>query len=137
MTGKGLTSNFGTGSGVVNFPSPWHVAADFANPLCYPARSRPTSAIMGLSCSANSFGGHVSHPTGITDLVQAGDTESLRAALAQDPSLASVRDRSGVSAIMFALYQNRKDILELLLAAAPALDIFEASSTGRRERVDE
>ena len=79
----------------------------------------------------------MSHPTGITDLVQAGDTESLRAALAQDPSLASVRDRSGVSAIMFALYQNRKDILELLLAAAPALDIFEASSTGRLERVDE
>jgi ankyrin repeat protein len=79
----------------------------------------------------------VNHPTGITDLVQAGDVEGLRAVLAQDPTLASARDRSGVSAIMFALYQNRKDMLELLLAVAPEIDIFEATSTGRIERVDE
>jgi ankyrin repeat protein len=79
----------------------------------------------------------VNQPTGIADVIQAGDVERLRALLTQDPSLASARDRSGVSPIMFALYQNRKDMLELLLAVAPELDIFEATSTGRMERVKE
>jgi uncharacterized protein len=74
---------------------------------------------------------------GITEIIQAGDIETLGALLVQDPSLASARDRSGVSAIMFALYQNRKDMLELLLAAGPELDIFEAASTGCLERVDD
>jgi uncharacterized protein len=78
---------------------------------------------------------HVNYPTGIAEVIQAGDIEDLRALLAQDPTLASARDRSGISAIMFALYQNRKDMLELLLAAAPELDIFEATSAGRIERV--
>jgi ankyrin repeat protein len=70
-------------------------------------------------------------------VIQAGDIEKLRGLLAADPSLASARDGNGVSATMHALYRQRKDVLDLLLAAKPELDIFEASSAGRVERVSE
>lgn len=73
----------------------------------------------------------------VINAVQAGDLEKLRALLAQAPSLASVRDANGVSAIMHALYRRRKDLLDMLLAAHPNLDIFEATSMGRNERVTE
>ena len=67
--------------------------------------------------------------------VQSGSVEKLRALLASEPSLAAARDGSGVSAIMHALYRRRKDMLDLLLAARPELDIFEATAAGRSEGV--
>src|SRR5262249_46932314 len=70
-------------------------------------------------------------------VVQAGDLEKLRSLLAQDPSLASARNEAGVTAIMHALYTRRKDVLDLLLAAKPDLDIFEAASLGSVARVTE
>src|SRR5215470_3358652 len=69
--------------------------------------------------------------------VQSGHVERLRALLASEPSLAAARDGSGISAIMQALYRRRKDIAELLLAAHPEPDIFEATAAGRNERVVE
>jgi ankyrin repeat protein len=69
--------------------------------------------------------------------VQSGDVERLRALLASEPSLAAVRDGNGISAIMQALYCGRKDIVELLLAAHPEPDIFEATAAGRNKRVVE
>ena len=73
----------------------------------------------------------------VIQAVQSGDAERLRALLAKAPSLAAARDPQGVSAIMHALYRRRKDLLDLLLAARPNLDIFEATSAGDRERVAE
>jgi ankyrin repeat protein len=69
--------------------------------------------------------------------VQSADAEKLRALLAAEPSLAVARDGSGVSAIMHALYRRRKDMVDLLLAARPELDIFEATAAGHSERVAE
>lgn len=69
--------------------------------------------------------------------VQAGNLEQLRTLLARVPALASARDSNGVSAIMHALYRRRKDVLGLLLAARPDLDILEATSLGHAERVAE
>jgi len=69
--------------------------------------------------------------------VQSADAEKLRALLAAEPSLAAARDGSGVSAIMHALYRRRKDMVDLLLAARPELDIFEATAAGHSERVAE
>jgi ankyrin repeat protein len=73
----------------------------------------------------------------VISAVQGGDVEKLRRLLGQKPSLAAARDGNGVSAIMHALYRRRKDALELLLAARPNLDIFEATSTGNSERLAE
>lgn len=69
--------------------------------------------------------------------VQAGDKDKLQGLLSKDPALALARDEKGVSAIMTALYHRRADLLTLLLATQPALDIFEATAVGRSERVAE
>jgi ankyrin repeat protein len=69
--------------------------------------------------------------------VQAGDAERLRSLLPQDRALAAARDQSGVSALMHALYRQRKDLADLLRAARPELDVFEAASLGRSDLVEE
>jgi ankyrin repeat protein len=69
--------------------------------------------------------------------VQAGDLEKLRGTLRDDPSLASARDASGVSAVMHALYRRRPDIADLLITANPDLDIFEATAVGNAAKVSE
>jgi len=76
------------------------------------------------------------HPEVIA-AIQAGDLESLRVLLAETPVRALARDEAGVSAIMHTLYRRRADMVDLLLAAAPELDIFEAASLGRVERAAE
>ncbi len=73
----------------------------------------------------------------IIDAIQAGDIVKTRELLAQDASYATARDSTGVSAIMHALYRQRKDILDLLLAAQRDLDIFEAASLGNISRISE
>ncbi len=76
------------------------------------------------------------HPEVIA-AIQAGDLESLRVLLAETPVRAWARDEAGVSAILHALYRRRADMVDLLLAARPELDIFEAASLGRVERAAE
>ena len=48
--------------------------------------------------------------------VEAGDADRLRAVLAEDRNLAAARDGSGVSALMHALYRQRKDMVDVLRA---------------------
>lgn len=69
--------------------------------------------------------------------IVAGDKDKLQSLLAQDRSLAAARDEKGVSAVMNALYHRRPELLQQLLAANPALDIFEATAAGRSQRVTE
>lgn len=67
--------------------------------------------------------------------VTEGNTAKVKALLDQDPSLARVTDADGVSALLKAVYYNRKDVAGVLLAARDDLDIFEASATGQTQRV--
>jgi uncharacterized protein len=69
--------------------------------------------------------------------VQAGDVGKIRGLLATDPSLAAARDAKGVSALMFAFYHRRPEIADLLLAAKPDLDIFEATAAGKADKVSQ
>ena len=62
--------------------------------------------------------------------IKAGNAGRLEALLVQDGSLASSRDESGVSAILHARYRSRMDMVELLLACRPRLDIFDAAALG-------
>jgi ankyrin repeat protein len=73
----------------------------------------------------------------VSEAVVAGDLEAVRALVASDPSVASARDEQGLSAIMQALYRGRDDIVAVLLAADPELDVFEASALGDIGRVAE
>lgn len=70
----------------------------------------------------------------VLSAVQLGEVEKLRKLLTGDPSLASARDASGVSALMQSYYLRRPEIADLLLRAEPDLDIFEASAAGMADR---
>ena len=63
--------------------------------------------------------------------IKAGDSDRVRALVAGDPAIASARDENGLSAVLTALYQQRRDLAEALLADGPELDVLDAAATGR------
>jgi ankyrin repeat protein len=69
------------------------------------------------------------------ELLQAGDADGLRRLLEQDPAVADARDVSGVSLLMHSLYRGHRDLAELIASKKKALDIFEATSLGRLDRL--
>jgi ankyrin repeat protein len=70
------------------------------------------------------------------DAIRRGDAAQARRLLQRDASLAAARDPSGVSALLFACYNRRRELIDLLAGALPALDLFEAAAAGRGERVN-
>ena len=71
------------------------------------------------------------------ELLQAGDEDGLRRLLEQDPAASDARDANGVSLLMHTLYRGRRDLAELIASKKKALDIFEATSLGRLDRLKE
>ena len=69
--------------------------------------------------------------------MQSGDASAVSRLLSADPALAAARDANGVSAVMHAFYSGQREIAELLIAAKPELDIFEATAAGRTDKVSE
>lgn len=69
--------------------------------------------------------------------LQAGDAGRVAELLADDPALAAARNPGGVSALLQARYQLRSDLVDLLRAAHPGLDVFEAAALGEQERLAE
>jgi ankyrin repeat protein len=67
--------------------------------------------------------------------IDAGDADAVAEALASDPGLAAARDAEGVSATMHGLYRGRADLAEVIAAALPELDVFEAAALGRLDRL--
>ncbi len=69
--------------------------------------------------------------------VAKGTTQEVKEALRQDPSLASAVDPSGVSALLFATYNGRADIAQILIDSGLELNVFEAAATGQNTRLRE
>src|SRR6266849_3306342 len=69
------------------------------------------------------------------ELLQAGDADGLRRILEQDPAASEARDSTGVSLLMHSIYRGRRDLAELIASKKKALDIFEATSLGRLDRL--
>ncbi|MGD0792340.1 MAG: ankyrin repeat domain-containing protein [Terriglobales bacterium] len=69
------------------------------------------------------------------ELLQAGDSDGLRRLLEGDPAAANTRDSTGVSLLMHSLYRGRRDLADLIASKKKALDIFEATSLGRLDRL--
>lgn len=69
--------------------------------------------------------------------IEAGDADMVRSMIEADPVLASARDEQGVSALMRARYRSERGLVDALLKAGPALDVFEASTIGDLERLRE
>ncbi len=74
-------------------------------------------------------------PSEFLDAVAAGDLARIEAALAADPSLARARTEGGVSAVLWASYHGRREVLAAVLARAGDLDVHEAAAAGAAERV--
>lgn len=68
------------------------------------------------------------------ELLAAGDIQGLRRLIDGDPPVAAARDASGVSLMMQAIYRGHRDLAEEI-SAKKELDIFEAASLGRVERL--
>ena len=73
----------------------------------------------------------------IFDVIRGGNASRLREILAADPAQAAVRNERGHSAVLIAQYHRKADLVEILLAADPELDLFDAASVGRLDRVRE
>ncbi len=73
--------------------------------------------------------------------VTTDDAARVAELVAEDPDLASARDRDGVSMLMLSRYRFDRGTTDALLAADPELDVFEATALGYidrlRERLDE
>jgi uncharacterized protein len=66
-----------------------------------------------------------------------GGESIVRQLVLRDARVASSRDETGVSAILRCLYDWNLGMLEILLAAGPRLDIFEAAALGKTGRLEE
>src|ERR671914_2308949 len=73
----------------------------------------------------------------VFDAIAEGDVDRVRKLVAEDPSVAGARDAGDLSAVTQARYHGRGDIVDVLLAAEPELNVFEAAAVGRTQRVRE
>jgi uncharacterized protein len=71
------------------------------------------------------------------EAINAGDLDRIKALVAADSAVAEERDDQGLSAVTQAAYHGHAEIVDCLLAAEPRLDVFEAATVGRLERVRE
>ena len=72
-------------------------------------------------------------------LIQSGATGEVADAVAEDPSLAQVRNAQDVSALLWSIYNGQAMVRDFLLAQlkeqSALLDIFEASAVGDETRI--
>ena len=71
------------------------------------------------------------------DFLSKNDFDGLRRLLEADPACAQARDPNGVSLLMHSLYRRRRDLAEFIAGHKATLDIFEATSLGRLDRLRE
>jgi uncharacterized protein len=67
--------------------------------------------------------------------IEAGDVERVDAILDADPSAATARDASGVSALMRALYRLDGALADAVKRRVEELDVFEAAAFGDVDRL--
>jgi len=64
-------------------------------------------------------------------LIETGDEDAVRDLLDGRPELAEMRNEEGRSPVLHALYTGHGELVETLLDANPALDVFDAAAVGR------
>lgn len=67
--------------------------------------------------------------------IEAGDLGEVDRLVGDSPELAGARSTDGVSALLASRYRGRQDITDVLLAARPELDIFDAAALGDVGRI--
>ncbi|MFN2505145.1 MAG: ankyrin repeat domain-containing protein [Acidimicrobiales bacterium] len=79
---------------------------------------------------------HAEHPE-LFEAIEAGDGARVAQIVADDPPAASARNPAGLSAVLAAMYRHRRDLVDVLLAGAPELDVFDAAAVGDVDRLSE
>ncbi len=69
------------------------------------------------------------------DAIAKGDTATVKALLDAEPALTTTKSEQGQSAILAAIYNQRHEIRDLLLARSVALELHEAAAAGQLDRV--
>ena len=69
------------------------------------------------------------------EAIAAGDHDGVRTALEADPSAAAARNDAGLSAVLAAQYRHDGQLVDLILAAGPELDVFDAAAVGDTDRL--
>ncbi len=72
----------------------------------------------------------------IFDAIAAGDLAAVTR-LAEQQGALDQRNDAGISPVMLAAYMGKSEIMPILLAHSTALDIFEAATVGRADRLHE
>lgn len=73
----------------------------------------------------------------VFDMIEHGQAAELAAQLANHAQLAEAQNADGISALRAAVYHHQPAIRDLLLPYLPELDIFDASSVGDTERIEQ
>jgi ankyrin repeat protein len=73
----------------------------------------------------------------LLEAIKNGDTQTVSALLDADPELLRARTDSGVSAILWAMYNQKPAIAQLFIERGLELDFFEAAASGKLDRVRE
>jgi ankyrin repeat protein len=69
--------------------------------------------------------------------IDAGDIDRVRELVDARPDLAAARGEDGVSAVLRAAHGGHGEIVDALLDANPALDVFDAAAVGRTRGLEE
>jgi ankyrin repeat protein len=69
--------------------------------------------------------------------LKSGDLDVVRKMLDAEPALAAAKNEQGQSAVLFAVYNGKKEIRDLLMAHKPPLEFHVAAAAGASERVRE
>jgi uncharacterized protein len=71
------------------------------------------------------------------EAIRAGDADAVITKLDADPSLASAKNESGISAVLMSIYTRRFEIRDLLLSRGAVLELNDAAAVGNLDRVKE
>jgi ankyrin repeat protein len=70
------------------------------------------------------------------EAIKAGDFERVKALVSTNPALVDAKDGAGLSAILTAVYNGRKEIANLIVARGATLTLFESCAAGEFDRVE-
>src|SRR5688572_29549357 len=71
----------------------------------------------------------------LVEAIKAGNADDVARIIRENPAALKVRDASGASPLLVAIYYQKHDIAKMIADAAGEIDIFEAAALGRADRV--
>src|ERR1044071_8058390 len=70
------------------------------------------------------------------DAIKAGEFDRVKAMVSAEPALVEAHSRTGDSAILTAVYHRQKEIVNLRVARAATMTLFDACAAGELERAE-